>query len=485
VTVPNEDMLYINGIDGATGQYLLSPMTYDQAASYVRGQPHDTPLLRFLKGIWDVIRQPSLGLPFGTRPEDVTQAGWGVVFHKDEDPQVRQALEPLVEHRRQEIGNDAIVKVLEYDGQPDAHDWLADHQVAPADVLPWRVPYYLLLVGSPEQIPFSFGHLLDVEYAVGRLHFERVSHYKQYVQGLLEYEAGQAPPRAKEAVFFGTRHRFDKATQISADLLIDPLADGIPADGADPSQDGAADAMGFRTRKLREEAATKEALSGIMAPPPGSIPPALLFSATHGVGFREPRDDQVEKHGALVCQDWPGFGTFGEEHCFAARDLPADSRVHGLIAFLFACYGGGTPSHDRFIHLPGQPPLRIADQAFLAALPKALLGHPLGGALACIGHVERAWSYSITMPKIGPQLLPFQNAVKRILAGEPVGYAMKDFNERYAALNARQSQLLEEISFGAQVSDEELATNWAWRNDAEGYIVIGDPAVRLRVDDLV
>jgi hypothetical protein len=483
--MPDSDKLYINGIDAATGQYLVAPMTYSQAAGYVRGLPHDTPRTKFLKRLWDVISQPHLGLPFGTSADDVTQAGWGVVFHKDEDPKVKEALKPLVEHRGQQIGDCKIVKVLEYDGQQDAHAWLADHKVAPADVLPWRVPYYLLLVGSPVKIPYSFGHLLDVEYAVGRLHFEQVSLYTQYVDSLLAYETGQSPPRGKEAVFFGTRHKFDRATQISADLLIDPLAGGVPAQGGEPAQPPVAASQQFRTRKIRDEGATKEALAEILAPPAGATPPAFLFSATHGVGYRQPNDDQYAKHGALVCKEWPGLGTFDEAHYFAAKHLPDNSRVHGLIAFLFACYSGGTPSHDRFIHKPGEPPPQIAEKPFLAALPKALLSHSQGGALACIGHVERAWSYSITSTKTGPQILAFQNAVKRILAGIPVGHAMKDFNERYAALNSRQSQLLEDISFGAQVSDEELATNWARRNDAEGYVIVGDPAVRLRVSDLV
>jgi hypothetical protein len=203
------------------------------------------------------------------------------------------------------------------------------------------------------------------------------------------------------------------------------------------------------------------------------------------VGYRQPRDEQAAVHGALVCKEWPRLGTFEEGHYFAAKDLPGNSQVHGLIAFLFACWSGGTPSHDRFIHKPGEPPPRIAEKPFLAALPKALLSHPQGGALACIGHVERAWSYSITSSKTGPHIQAFQNAVKRILAGIPVGHAKKDFDERYTALNSRQSQLLEDASFGAQVTDEELATTWAWRNDAEGYLVIGDPAVRLRVADLV
>ena len=62
---------------------------------------------------------------------------------------------------------------------------------------------------------------------------------------------------------------------------------------------------------------------------------------------------------------------------------------------------------------------------------------------------------------------------------------MKDFYERYAALSTTLASTLEEIGFGAKVSDAELAATWIERNDAEGYLLLGDPAVRLRVKDLV
>jgi hypothetical protein len=61
---------------------------------------------------------------------------------------------------------------------------------------------------------------------------------------------------------------------------------------------------------------------------------------------------------------------------------------------------------------------------------------------------------------------------------------MKDFNERYAALTTSLSSMLEEVSFGSQVSNFELASAWIERNDAEGYIVVGDPAIRLRANNL-
>lgn len=480
----DNDKLYINGINGATGEYLVPPLKYSQAAAFIRGEPVDSPLVRWLKRIWHIISRPHLGLPMDVDPADVRQAGWAVVFHSDEDQAVKDALATLVEHRRRQIGDDRTVKVLDYQEGQSPREWLAGYGVGTGTVEPTRVPYYLLLVGSPVRIPFSFGLLLDVEYAVGRLHFDTVAEYARYVASLIDYETGQAVPNAREAVFFAPRHRFDRATQLSADLLVNPLADGVPAEGSQPAQPGVAERRGFRTHKIWGDTATKAALTETLAPVGGAKPPAFLFTASHGMGWPRGHAGQRPAQGALVCQDWPGFGSINPDHYFAAADVAGNAHVHGLVTFHFACYGAGTPSHDRFMHKPGESPPLIADEPFVAALPQALLAHPRGGALACVGHVERAWGYSIRTAGAGPQLVPFQNAVGRILAGQPVGYAVKDFNERYAALSASLSNMLEEISFGAHVPDDELATAWIERNDAEGYVIVGDPAAQLRVHDL-
>ncbi len=477
--------LYINGIDGVTGEYLVPPLEYGEAVALIKGETRDAALLRWLSSIWRIISQPNLGLPFDVDPTDVRQAGWAVVFHTDEDDAVKQALVPLIEHRRRQIQDDTKVKILEYRKDESRAQFLARYGIAAGSIEPTKVPFYLLLVGSPERIPFSFGQLLSVEYAVGRLHFDTAAEYTSYVASLIDYEISQTVPNAKEIVFFATRHPFDRATQLSADLLVNPLADGVPATGPQLAQPGVAERWGFRMRKFWEQTATKNALVEILMPGAGTRPPALLFTASHGMGWPRGHANQRPAQGALLCQDWPGLSTISQDHYFAASDVPAAGRVHGMITFHFACYGAGTPSHDRFIHRPGEPPPAIADQPFIAALPKALLTHPQGGALACIGHVERAWGYSITTPKAGPQLLPFQNAIGRTLNGQPVGYVMKDIYEKYAALSASLSSLLEELSFNPNAaSDEQLAANWIERNDAEGYIILGDPAACLRVSDL-
>jgi hypothetical protein len=428
-----------------------------------------------LRQLHAAMAEQTFGPPFDVDPSKVEQAGWAVVFSTEEGDDVRAALEPLIEHRRRRIG-DARTKVLEHRPGEGWADWLARYRTAPGNVEPNKVPYYLLLIGGPDHIPFALQYLLDTEYAVGRLEFDDADDYRRYVAGLIDYEKASAAPHDAAATFFGTRHAFDGATQLSADSLVMPLIRSFQPGGRFASA-----VSRYRFDSVLGEPATKDRLCEIFSGSGVSGRPALLFSASHGLGGWPPgHADQRARHGALLCQDWPGIGQIGASQYFAASDVPADARVHGLVAFLFACFGAGTPQTDAFVHVPGEPPPELAPEPFVSALPKRLLCHSEGSALAVIGHIDRAWGYSF-LSGGEAQLLPFQNALGRILLGQPVGYAMKDFNEKYAALSASLSNLLETIGFGDRsLPDSDLARVWTERNDAQNYVVLGDPAAALK-----
>lgn len=470
--------IFLNGLNPITGDYLIPPLDEATAAAAAGAGNQTHPAV--LKMHASLARK-TLGLPFPLQPEQIADAGWGIVTHAQEDPAVLQALEPLFQHRLQQIGNPATVKKLTYNGELFV-DWLAAHDVAPGSVKPDKIPFYLVVVGTPERIPFEFTQLLDIEYGVGRLDLNSAADYSMYAQSVVEYDTNQAATNDKEVIFFGTRHINDMATQLSSQALVTPLADGLDG-GA-----GIAQAMKFASQKLIGGDATKERLLQILRRPSGQNPPAFLFSATHGLGWPSGDANQLAAQGALLCGEFKGVGfsplPLTPDTYLTALDLDASARVRGMIAFHFACFGTGTPRNDKFTFKPPAPPVQLAPQAFFSALPKRLLSHPNGPALATIGHIERAWATSIQPPNTGPQIQPFQNAIAKILQGLPLGLALTDFSLAYGEFAILVGRMLADKLNGLAVDDNKLAMAWIQQNDAEAYTLFGDPAIRLRSEKL-
>jgi hypothetical protein len=476
-----EDRIYLNGIDGVTGNYLVQPMSAAEAVAMARGEPLDKGRRGWMKSIWEAMQRPFMGLPMDVDPTDVKRAGWAIVFPPHTPEEVRDALQPLITHRQGQVDADRC-KELEYKDGEGLKDWLKRYGVYPGSVAPTKIPYYLLLVGDPSEIPFQFQYLLDIEYAVGRVAFDTARQYRQYAESVVEYETAGTVPNSRELVYWGVRHAADRATQMSADHLITPLYQGLPAAGDEAAEEAIAAAMSFKSRCFKAKDATKANLLEVLQAAGGAGRPAMLFTASHGMGWPLGNEQQRAAQGALLCQDWSGFGSVKPAHFLTAADVADDARLHGLVAFLFACYGAGTPAYDNFLQDRGRGPVKIAEQPFVAALPQRLLSHPGGGALAVLGHVERAWGYSIKPPGGGTQLQPFRNLIGRILSGEPVGNSTKDFSDKYAALSAELLSKLDETQPGDKPDEKELAWTWIERNDAQNYVVLGDPAVRIRVD---
>jgi hypothetical protein len=468
----DEKSCVFNGIDGATGEYLLPPLTPHQLADLARREPRIrlSGSVNSRRGRAAPARRGK-GLEEGVDARDLAQTGWGVVFPPSVNGEVREALQPLLDWRRGQAGRLKEGRYREADYRPgeSKSDFLSRHGIAPGPAVADRLPYYLLLVGDPEEMPFELQYQLDVQYAVGRLHFDTADEYERYARTVVAAETGGVQ-RCRAATFFGPRHAGDQPTALSAEHLAAPLAAGFARQRPDWSIQTA----------LADEA-TKARLGGLLT---ADGAPALLFTAGHGLCFQADDDRQPSLQGSLICQDWPGPGhPIAADHFFAAEDVEENAQIAGIITFHFSCFGAGTPRADGFLK-PLFGKRQIAPRAFLSRLSRRLLAHPRGGAQAVVGHVDRAWSWSFSgLDGEWPTLRPvFENALKRLANGYPIGHAMEFFNLCYAELAATLEDELGRHAGGDGRRDERLAQLWTGRNDARNYAVLGDPAVRLAVE---
>lgn len=474
--MPDEPLLWFNGLDGRRGSYLLPPVPPRHLADLACSATVDRARIRELQA-W-VARgegKARRGLKEGLDPCKLDEAGWGVIFPRSADSAaLQEALAPLLDLRRAQAGRRQERFFREFAGDDGYREgetkvaFLTRHGAGPGPADPEKVPYYLLLVGDPEVIPFSFQYQLDVQYAVGRLCFDEIEEYRRYANSVVAAETAAetgGTERRSRACFFAPANPGDPATGSTCAHLVQPVAAGVRLHQP-----------GWNVEAVFGEEATRGRLGGLL-----DEAPAFLFAACHGLGFAAGDPWQRDRQGALVCQDWPGPGSGGidREHYFAAEDVGEQARVHGLVAFCFACFGAGTPRWDDFTRRSQGERQALSPGAFLGRLPQRLLGHPRGGALAVIGHVERAWGFSLVWPGAGPQISAFESTLRRLLAGQPVGWAMEFFNQRYAELASDLAAEVESLGFGKELDERVLADLWIASHDARNYTILGDPAVRV------
>jgi hypothetical protein len=464
----SDEKLYFNGVN-PKGKYLTPPAPIQEVIAQLQWegwQPPPTWLLNWAKkhGADDPKRQPVLTVE---KPWDLAETGWCVVFAPDLDSRVRSALEELLEHRRQQANRNHshYYKELKYQGE-STYKFVKNHGGHPGMMAdPDHFPYYVLLVGDPKSIPYKFQSELDVNHAVGRISFKNVQDYRNYARSVVRAEE-KSRPRSRQVVFFGTEHKDDPATQQTAGM-VRKLAESV----LEPP-------MPWEVREVLGAKAHKEQLRALLG---GAETPAFLLAACHGLGFDAGDDRQEDCQGALACQDWPGPADeegIGEDQWFAASDVPENASLHGLVAFFYACFGVGTPQRDNFDQQSWGKPKSIAPSPLISRLPQRLLCQP-GGALAVIGHVDRAFPESFSGSPEGEGLGAFLYGIRRLLHGHTVGWAMEYLNQSFASLAAMAGNLEESWHNREEVDYDLYAHLWLLRNDARNFMIFGDPAVRL------
>jgi hypothetical protein len=465
-----ESLLVLNGIDVDTGDYLMPKLALADVASALRGDPAQS------RGVPELQRRQQndmdhLGVIYGRDPQNLASVGWGVVTPSDLDRAVLEALNPLLRLREEQAGD--LFRRLEVQPGEDKNDFLARYGMGPSVVDPRKVPYYLLVLGSPDQVPFDFQYQLGVSYAVGRLDLEDTAACGAYAASVVAAErsldtpAESIPaPTARRIHLFATRHPGDTATALSASQLVEPLC-------AELRETARAWQVGIDVGAGSTRARLQDLLTSPQAPD-------LLFTAGHGLGGTAARRDVA---GALLCQDWPGplgvLGPLDEGQYLAGHHLPSGSPVGPRVVFSFACFGAGTPHVSDYPNGPDGGE-ELAAAGFTARLPQRLLGAPAGGALAFVGHVDRAWSCSFRWKGLAAQVTPFLSTLLALMDGVRLGSAMESLTSRYAEIATELTRRMDEYRrLRKRIDDHELVGLWTATHDARAYVVLGDPAVRV------
>lgn len=477
------DKVTINGLIYGTMEPLMSPVDSDNfLQKLLDGLGPEKK--RLCKDTAVISRSFSFRKPpLVPNPDNPIEAKWALLLpprdRTTED--IADALSPLVNLRHGQV----IYSETPLSAFPPYH-WIKNYyQQMDKDIR----PYYVLLAGSPQDIPFKVQYHLGLNAAVGRLSFDNkeVEKYSAYAKKVVDFETRDESWVEQGSVVFATEKAEPDATYFSRHHMTDILVKlmhgkNIPVKYLVGNENG-------------REATLANLLTAFTGP---TKAPALVFTASHGLAVKrndetnEVDDIQRKLQGALCCQDYDGY-----RGILSADLVPKTRFLHGSVFFSFACYSAGTPIESDFFHWYRDTQLLACRPKadFVAALPQRLLSHPKG-PLAFLGHIDPSWVYSFADPQrvnnlIGwkPRMGPFLNAVDSILQGHTVGLSTKEFSSICGTVNA---DLLERYEDEYRRDPNrrqnpkwtaELMDTWMTRNDLQNFIILGDPAVKAKMSD--
>ncbi len=391
----------------------------------------------------------------GEHLDDIQQAGWGVIINK-KDKKLEKVLKPLIEKRKG--------RVIYYNGEEPykfadkLNIWDGRHT---------NFPYYLLIAGAIQSIPLKLQYLLDIRFSVGRLYFDKIYEYESYIEKLLSYESHNT----NSILFFAPTHSQNDPTNYSRKYLVEPLVD-ILKNNTDNTVD-----------VLLKGKATEENLFKMMNKKRYSV----LFTATHGLGLPKEYPNKESFQGAIVCQDAQLGSNLIENNkgIITGQDIEKGKELNCDVLFMFGCYTAGTLQQSDYkfwVDDEVRNSLEIyeAKKDFIAYLPQKALASEKG-PLSIIAHIDPAWVFSFMNEYQTEQRIePFRNSLKRILAGVTVGRSVRDFNLRYSSLSAALlNYVIDHLERGEELNPLSISNIWVTRQDAQNYILLGDPAFSI------
>ena len=421
-------------------------------------------------------------------PNSMPDQRWGVVI--PEGPlgdRLLALIEPLCRLRAEEQG--APVRV--YRAPPgldgvQAVRW-KDTVLCNEDESETEQPAYLLILGDFDHVSLELQQVLGSGGYAGRLAFTSEAGYGAYVDKVLRWSRSPSPARRARALLF-TAHDGTPATTVGYEALMAPSLRRLRRN----QEEGSLSAE--PPIELGEPTAwsLQQLLAQVASPQP-----SVLFTMSHGMGA--PRrgwssaEEQRLRQGAM---------SLGGEGTLEASALATTPFLPGGLWFFLACFGAGTPSRSVYypwlarLHAAGEYSGRLerllaalpreGERPFVAALPQAALANP-HGPLAVMGHVDLAWTYSFQEMGRAARDRPSRilSLLSPLVEGSRAGVGLSALLRSFNVANTELTTLYDQEEFARQsgrdspVDPVELAHLWMLRHDLAGYILLGDPAVRL------
>jgi hypothetical protein len=244
---------------------------------------------------WGIRRQLTAPERFLAPPPDAAQhhwqdprVGWGLLLPENEaiSEGARAAAEDAPEPIRRLLDARPGSPVFRYRadtwGSSYLRRYFADRAAHDTRITggatgtkPGHMPRYLLIVGSPEQVPWEVQFRLNVSVCVGRLDLPPEG-LGNYVDALIA-RWPESLGRSEAPVVWAVDHGHDDITWLMRRVIAEKVGEQFTAD----------DQIGERARLLMGDQATVANLTDALA----AVPPRLVITASHGM--TGPLDDPV------------------------------------------------------------------------------------------------------------------------------------------------------------------------------------------------
>ncbi|MER5326907.1 hypothetical protein [Streptosporangium roseum] len=397
--------------------------------------------------------------------------GWGVVLaDRDDVPPVDKARgmdapepirkliaarggAPVLRYRR-ELGNEKLARYFENGSRQDP-----EIGMTPFGTCRGRLPLYLLICGTPTEIPWSLQYSLNRRHHVGRLDLCEEG-LANYVNALLSGWAGMGADATSAVVWSVTG---DSMTYKMDVTIARPIHTEMTTDNE------------LTVTRLQGDDATHHALMTALE----KEKPGVVVTSSHGK--TGPLDNLKAMRTTL------GLPVDAEWSTLDIGQLLRQWNPYGAVWYAQACCSAGSDDGTSYAGLLEQNSLaeRVLHAvgslgACVAPLPTALLGAPTP-LRAFIGHVEPTFDWTLLAQGTGQFLTTslVEAIYPRLYRRYPIGFAMNPHYRGVGELYSKAATARRGINTMASGAREEATYYRLTATDRESLIILGDPTVTI------